>query len=570
MGPKMSYSTAEATSVSVTDDSPESQEIRALNALLKSIRNAHRVIAREQDPKALLREVAGGLVSGGHFRLVQLVTLGRTGKLEDWVDAGIATPVSAEMVLSKALGRYNPDAKYADNFAISLSVVGELFDCPLHGYVIRPDGLAAFSMPILSRGQLCGFFCAAFPRTALNSSEQIELFQELANDIAHALASLEQQRENLRLATAIQQCREAVIITDAANLIEYVNPAFTEITGYSAEEAFRKNPSMLKSGYQDRAFYARMWNRLTRGEVWEGILHNRAKDGSIFVEEAIITPIRNERGECTGYVGIKRDTTERTKWESTLQNAHKLQAVGTMASGLAHDFNNLLTGILGNLSFLKKYELESDHPGHESVDGTLLAVQRARQLVEQLLIFSRPHSDSTDTVDALAIAQEVIEFFRKSTPPKVEFQLDRQTQSTKFRGHSSKFHQVLVNLVTNAIHALPESGGTVCVRLSEDTVPTKLIESGGSSLPSDSFLVVSVSDNGSGMSPAVRERVFEPFYTTREEASGSGLGLAVVHSIISTFNGYIRLESAEGVGSTFYLYLQPGDSADCDADAFRT
>jgi len=150
-----------------------------------------------------------------------------------------------------------------------------------------------------------------------------------------------------RLSTAIEQSPEAVVITDPNGLIQYVNPAFETITGYSTEDALGKNPHILKSGEHPDVFYSNLWKTIRSGKIWEGRLVNKRKDGSLYTEEASISPVRDTSGEITGYVAIKRDITKELAQEEQLQNTQKMEAIGQLAGGIAHDFNNILQAILG-------------------------------------------------------------------------------------------------------------------------------------------------------------------------------------------------------------------------------
>ena len=164
--------------------------------------------------------------------------------------------------------------------------------------------------------------------------------------------------------TAIEQAAEAVVVTDATGKIQYVNPAFSTMTGYSREEALGKNPRILKSGKQDAAFYTSMWATILAGQVWRGEMINRRKDGSLYTEKMSITPVRNEQGKMTHIVAMKEDITARKLLEDQFRQAQKMEAVGRLAAGVAHDFNNLLTIIIGYSDvMLDRFAADDPHAG---------------------------------------------------------------------------------------------------------------------------------------------------------------------------------------------------------------
>ena len=192
-----------------------------------------------------------------------------------------------------------------------------------------------------------------------------------------------------RLATAIEQAAEAILITDVRGRIVYANPAFEKITGYSRQEAIGQNPRMLKSGRQDPVFYRRMWGSLIRGQAWHGRLVNKRKDGLLYEQDASITPVRDVTGQIINYVAVARDVSREALLEAELRQAQKMEAIGQLAGGLAHDFNNLLGIISGNAELLL---LRRPGLGPEAVEGlnsVIRAAERGASLTRQLLIFSR-------------------------------------------------------------------------------------------------------------------------------------------------------------------------------------
>ena len=228
------------------------------------------------------------------------------------------------------------------------------------------------------------------------------------------------QRELARLATAVDQAAEAVILTDLEGAILYVNPAFERITGYTAAEAMGQNPRLLKSGLQDRAFYAEMWSVVRSGKTWEGRFTNRRKDGGLFVEDASISPIReHESGRLIGYVALKRDVTRQVQLEAHLAQTQKMEAVGRLAAGVAHDFNNMLAAILG-LADVAVRRAGSDTRLVPLLTGIREAALRAGELTRQILTFSRQSPTELRPVELGPVVEEAVRLMRNLLPSNVE------------------------------------------------------------------------------------------------------------------------------------------------------
>lgn len=364
---------------------------------------------------------------------------------------------------------------------------------------------------------------------------------------------VQEEQERLLLAAAIEQAAEAIIITDKDGGVQYVNPAFEKITGYKTEEAVGRNCNMLKSGEQDTAFYKKMWSTIQKGETWTGYFINKKKDGSLYNEEATISPIKDKTGHITNYVAVKRDVTLEQKMEEQLRQTQKMEAIGTLAGGIAHDFNNLLSSIIGYtelslINFQNKSKLKSN------LEQILKAGDRARSLVHQILSFSRKKEYEKKTLQLSLVIKEVLKFLRASLPATIQFRNKIQARSSIVIADPGQMHQVLMNLCTNAAHAMQEKGGILEVGLKDIELGTHdaLIYPGIEPGP---FVELTVSDTGHGIEPAVIKRIFEPFFTTKTEDEGTGLGLSVVHGIIKNHGGAIVAESKVGQGTIFRILL---------------
>ncbi len=364
------------------------------------------------------------------------------------------------------------------------------------------------------------------------------------------------QEEKYRLMSAIDQASETIVITDIGGRIEYVNPAFEKMTGYSAAEALGKNPRILKSGRHDRAFYKEMWQTLCTGRVWKGHLINKRKDGTLFEEDASISPVRNQDGEIINYVAVKRDVTEEVTLKKQLNQAMKMEAIGTLAGGIAHDFNNILSAVLGYAEMVE-LQLAEDDPARKDVGQIIAAGQRATGLIQQILTFSRQEEEELRPVKIQFVLKEALKLLRSSLPTSIDLQQDIDPDCGPVLADPVRIHQVLMNLCTNAKQAMAGEQGRLIVRLSVLAANSAI---GSSLLKEGRWLDLEVSDTGVGMEPQVRERIFDPFFTTKKKGQGTGLGLSVVHGIIKSHGGETTVDSAPGRGTTFHVYLPVVDS----------
>ena len=362
------------------------------------------------------------------------------------------------------------------------------------------------------------------------------------------------QEEKYRLMSAIDQAFETIVITDKWGVIEYVNPAFEKVSGYSAEEVHGKNPRILKSDRHGAEFYREMWQTLRAGRVWKGHLINKRKDGTLFEENATISPVRDREGKIINYVAVKRDVTEEVALKKQLNQAMKMEAIGTLAGGIAHDFNNILSAVLGYAEMVEM-QLADDDPARKDVSQIIDAGQRATGLIRQILTFSRQEEEELRPVKLQFVIKEALKLLRSSLPTSIELQQEIDTGCGPVLADPIRIHQVLMNLCTNAKQAMEGQQGTLRVRLAEYDIDSGSFNAFLPSIESGPWLDLEVSDTGMGMEEQVKERIFDPFFTTKKKGQGTGLGLSVVHGIVKSHGGEIIVESAPGRGTTFHIYL---------------
>jgi PAS domain S-box-containing protein len=351
-----------------------------------------------------------------------------------------------------------------------------------------------------------------------------------------------------RLSAAIEQTSESVVVTDIDARITYVNPAFEQVSGYSLSEVLGQNPRVLRSGVQPAPFYRRMWATLLAGETWHGELVNQRKDGSLYTEDASISPIRDEAGAITAYVAVKRDITLQRDLEERLRQSQRLEAVGQLAGGVAHDFNNILAAVRGYAE-LATASLPQESQAKEDIEEVLRAADRGSAVTRQLLLFSRRQPLVPTDVEPASVIDALVPMLRRLIGEHIELRVEHGGQ----RGHVlvdlGSMEQVIVNLAVNARDAMPEGG---LLRIETANVVASTGEGGE---PAGPCVRISVTDTGTGMDDATAARAFEPFFTTKEPGKGTGLGLATVYGIVRGSGGRVSLATSPGLGCAFTIEL---------------
>ncbi|MBF0283230.1 MAG: PAS domain S-box protein [Magnetococcales bacterium] len=361
------------------------------------------------------------------------------------------------------------------------------------------------------------------------------------------------EAELRKLTGAVEQSPVSVVITDAMGQIEYVNPKFCEVTGYSREEALGKNPSLLKSGESLPEAYREMWRVISNGGVWRGEFHNRRRDGGLFWEMATISPVRNKAGRITHYLAVKEDITQRKLHEKALEDARrhsfqqeKMAAVGTLAAGIVHEIGNPIMAISGLVEELR--DMTHDAEAINFLEMIREQINRLSGITRDVSAFSMPQMDEPQLLDLNGLvegAMRLMRFDRRMRQIERRQDLDRELSAVM--GSDNQLRQVLINLMINAADALEG----VQDRPREIVVST--------TRDGEGRVRLTVADNGVGMDPETRSRALDAFFTTKPVGRGTGLGLSLCYSIVSEHHGSLEIESEPGVGTKVHIVLPAGD-----------
>jgi PAS domain S-box-containing protein len=358
--------------------------------------------------------------------------------------------------------------------------------------------------------------------------------------------------ERARLMAAIEQVGEGIFVTDAQGTIQFVNPAFKRMTGYSGEEAVGQNLRILKSGEQDELLYRNLWESISGGTTWSGRMVNKRKDGTLYTEETTISPVRDALGQIVNYVAVGRDITEHLRLEEQFLQAQKMEAVGLLAGGVAHDYNNMLTVILGYAELALR-KVDSGQPLHGDLEEIIKAARRSKDITRQLLIFARKQTIIPVALDLNQTVESMLNMLRRLIGEDIDLVWLPEKGLGPVKMDPTQVDQILANLCVNARDAIAGIG-KITIETGSPVFDEAYCADHLGFVPGE-YALLAVSDNGCGMDKKTKDQIFEPFFTSKEVGQGTGLGLSMVYGIVKQNNGFLNVYSEPGGGSTFRVYL---------------
>lgn len=447
-------------------------------------------------------------------------------------------PAGTSLTYEAFLGLIHPDDRLMVSERWSAGLGGEPYDVE-HRVVV--DGRVKWirEKAFFERdeaGTLLGGFGIAQDVTERKNTEALR----------QALA----EQERLRLGAAVEQASEAVVMLDLDGTIRYVNAAFEAINRIGREAAAGRSYFDLIAGGPAEAA-AR--EALAKGLVWRGAVTRPIADGRPVELELTISPVKDPAGVMIGGLVTEKDVTRENALQKQFRQAQKMEALGTLAGGITHDFNNILGAIVINTE-LALLDLDRDHPAGAVLPAVLQAVERGKELVKQIITFSRQREWVKARLEIAPVVKDAMGLLRSTLPKDVVIHETIAPDCGVVLGDLSQIHQIVVNLCQNAALAMRDAGGTLDVRL-EPVVVDADMAARHPDLKPGRFVRLTVADSGCGMAPEIMERIFEPFFTTRAHGGGSGLGLPVVLGIVKSCNGAIVVYSEPGKGSVFNVYL---------------
>jgi PAS domain S-box-containing protein len=371
------------------------------------------------------------------------------------------------------------------------------------------------------------------------------VFLAVATDVSERLRAEDSRR---RLETAMEQAGEGIVVVDPHGRIQYANPAFDRMMGLSDRTSVEMAIGDLAFGPDDEALLSDIRRTVARGEAWHGRYESTWKDGSRHVRDASVAPVRGPTQRLESLVGVLRDVTRETELERDLLHSQKMEALGRLAAGVAHDFNNLLTVIGGCASALRR-EAGTGDEATEAASQIEAAAARAASLTRQLLAFVRKTPERSAPFDLGDRMRRMGDMLKRLIGEDVALELSIAPALGWIDADPAQIEQAVLNLAANARDAMPEGGNL--------TLAARELRGGDDG----GWVVLSVSDTGSGMDEDTLGRAFDPFFTTKEPGRGTGLGLSAVYGIVRAAGGRVRAQSAPHGGTCFELWfprLPPG------------
>lgn len=359
--------------------------------------------------------------------------------------------------------------------------------------------------------------------------------------------------EMRRLMAAINSMGESVMITDKNGIIQYVNPYYEELTGFSLDELKGRHIRSLKSGVHDQRYYEKIWQEITNGRTWTGNFVNRKKDGTLFYERASISPVKDAEGNIVSYVAVKLDVTHERDLERRVMSSQKMAALGQFAHRIAHDITNSLSTILGSSEILAK--THKDALSQDLLKGIIGAVDHMSGITANLMAFANPGETDMKRRRLDLMLKSMSTMIERACYPAVTVKFDLEP-GIFAEFDEGQLEQAIMHIVVNATEAV-EGTGELSVRLYSGAMPERIVNNSlevhTREIPA---AVLEIADNGKGLSEEDCQHAFEPFFTTkRDKRRNAGLGLATVYAIISRHNGDVTIRSHKGQGTVLKIVL---------------
>lgn len=569
----------------ITDKKEAELRREHLNRLLLGIRNINQLIVREKNPRKLIEAACEKLVNlmGYNTAWILLLEPFNTNQTDDALESlgeriiattarNIGTPFE-EMITGIKEGARYPCVVQALN-QDKLFEVAEQVDvceqCPLpHCH----NESALFTTRLMHESTVYGVLAVAVPLKYYQDEEERSLIYEMAHDISFAMYDIELRKQHQIVSKDAQRTKEQLeLITDnlpvmIAHVDEegkfaWVNRWFERFSSHTRAESIGKTLSELG----ERNFAERYHDKIRRvlsGEHVQFEAEFTAANGKAHQYYFNLLPEPVQNGSAGGFYVLGQDISERVAMEKERESlerqliqSQKMESLGTLAGGIAHDFNNILTPLIGYAE-LSLYETEEDSRIEGNLHQILAAGHRAKDLVQQILTFSRQADRVLQPLKLEDIIEEALQLILASFPATIDIQTEIAQNTDSILGDQTQIHQVVMNLCTNAKHAMQDNSGTLSIQLQEEHVaedekvsPVEFIN-----LQPGNYLKLVIQDTGFGIPAEIKDRIFEPYFTTKQKGEGSGLGLSVVQGIVREHRGQIFVESEQGKGTRFTLFF---------------
>jgi PAS domain S-box-containing protein len=417
------------------------------------------------------------------------------------------------------------------------------------------------SLPLQIKGQVLGVLVMYSNAIANVGPEEVKLLKELADDLTFGITNARARQDKvasdsrmLEQAALLDKARDAIMVCDLEDRITYWNMGAERLYGWKMGEAIGKTVESLIHSAKEEKNRA-MGETLSKGE-WTGEINNQTKDGRMVTVESRWTLVRGADGEPKLVMSINTDITARKQIDAQFLRAQRVESIGTLASGIAHDLNNVLSPILMAVGLLNSTARD---PSEKQLLKTLeISAMRGAEMVKQVLAFARGVEGHSIPMPPRTLIGEVSMVIGETFPKSIELLTRLEKDVWAIIGDPTQLHQILLNLCVNARDAMP-AGGVLTISAENISIDEHFVAMNREGQVGRHVLI-QVSDTGTGIPPEIREKIFDPFFTTKAIGKGTGLGLSTVSTIVKSHNGFIRIESTPGKGTTFKLYFPAEES----------
>jgi len=529
--------------------------------ILSDILNFSTRLTRNSDLKTLYREsnaLAGSILGLDYSTLMILSDDGRALVIRDAIGFPSSMIDSFSLLEGQGLSTYVVKEKKT---AVVLDFqVEKRFEVP--PVVFREKIVSAIAVPMLIMGEVFGVMIGHTRRKRVFTPEEIDLYQSIANQSAVAIKNVMHfealQDSEKRFRALFDRAGDAIFLADMDGKLVDVNETACRSLGYTREELLNMSVADVDPTFKEMNHQQSLWDNLPADNHVTITSKHRRKDGSLLPVEIRIGFL--DLHNRNYILGFARDISRREQADSArrklqgqLIQAQKMESIGTLAGGIAHDFNNILTPIFGYLE-LAMLETGKNSKLANHLTQVLRAAERAKEMVQQILAFSRSESEEISPLKADIIIKEALKLLRASIPTTIEIRENIDRHCGPVLANPSQVHQIVMNLCTNAYHAMRTTGGILGISLRPVEISTK-DSIKNINLKPGPYLHLEVSDTGHGIAPEVLGRIFEPYFTTKQTGEGTGMGLSVVHGIVTGIGGHINVYSEQEKGTNVHVYL---------------
>ncbi|MDD5537203.1 MAG: response regulator, partial [Candidatus Cloacimonetes bacterium] len=409
-------------------------------------------------------------------------------------------------------------------------------------------------IPLMLAGKVIGAIVVqSYHRGDLYDEDDRLLLESISEQIAYALNKKKADENITVLFQAIEQAGEGILIFSPQGNIQYVNTIFERITSYRRIELLDQPFECLPFDVTSRKEMQQSWLRVRSSQPWRGKVDMIRKDSQKITLDMVVKPVIDQDGMLSSIIASCKDVTYEIMREEQQKRTQRLEAIGRLTGGIAHDFNNILSAVIGYTE-LAGDDLPPESDAALNLVEVLKSATRAKEMIAHLISFSRQEESKTEVVELVDHVKESVRFLRSYLPRSIKIKETYSAERSTVIAVPGQIHQIIINLGTNAMHALQKDGAEL--RISVESVSFNSHDMQAfPELKQCQYLKVTVGDNGTGIDPAIVDHIFDPYFTTKSANEGTGLGLSIVHSIVQSHHGAVRLDSTLGVGTNFYIYL---------------